>query len=120
MATIENIFSLNDTVIDARHEEYAEEETSIGVSKDAEEHFKCIMDRHNIHAPSTVDMVLFTEYRHNIHAPSTVDMVLFYIETVLTKLHNMQTNVHNGCCGLVVVTVPCPKIICRIINKDKY
>ena len=28
MATIENIFSLNDTVIDARHEEYAEEETS--------------------------------------------------------------------------------------------
>ena len=71
------------------------------VSKDVEEHFKCIMDR------------------HNIHAPSTVDMVLFYIETVLTKLHNMQTNVHNGCCGLVVVTV-CPKIICRIINKDKY
>ena len=85
MATIENIFSLNDTVFDARHEEYAEEETSIGVSKDVEEHFKGIMDR------------------HNIHAPSTVDMVLFYIETVLTKLHNIQTNVHNGCCGLVVV-----------------
>ena len=103
MTTIENILSLNDTVIDARHEEYAEEETYIGVSKDVEEHFKCtIMDR------------------HNIHAPSTVDMVLFYIETVLTKLQNMQTNVHNGCCGLVVVTVPCPKIICRIINKDKY
>ena len=70
--------------------------------QDAEEHFKCIMDR------------------HNIHAPSTVDMALLYMETVLTKLHNMQTNVHNGCCGLVVVTVPCPKIICRIINKDKY
>ena len=49
MATIENIFSLNDTVFDARHEEYAEEETSIGVSKDVEEHFKGIMDSCSIY-----------------------------------------------------------------------
>ena len=88
MATIENIFSLNDTVFDARHEEYAEEETSIGVSKDVEEHFKGIMDR------------------HNMHAPSTVDMVLFYIETVLTRQSEMANT--SPCHIPVLGNVPPP------------